>query len=136
LTSLPKPAQGLLLRPEIASFLVKISLTSKTGDKSDIVPLLAYLQFSIGQILFSGVCINRAFSGSRKTRAGWCPTFNDNYPKPEYSDADFLMDRIVGAVDRGDLFGPELHNGLIGSRRPQTAGQQKMDQEVKHDGFH
>ncbi len=30
LTSLPKPAQELFLRPEIASFLVKISFTSKS----------------------------------------------------------------------------------------------------------
>jgi hypothetical protein len=35
------------------------------------------------------------------------------------------MDRIAGSVDRGDLFGPELHNGLIGSRWPQTAEKQK-----------
>jgi len=35
LTSLPKPAQGMLLRPEIAIFLMKISFLSKTFDKSD-----------------------------------------------------------------------------------------------------
>jgi len=40
LTSLPKPAQRVLLRPEIASFLVKISSTSKTCDMSDICDLL------------------------------------------------------------------------------------------------
>jgi hypothetical protein len=42
-----------------------------------------------------------------------------------YLGADFLMDRIAGSVDRGDLFGPELHSGLIGSRRSQTEEQQK-----------
>ncbi len=32
---MPKPAQGLLLRPEIASIQVKISSTFKTFDMSD-----------------------------------------------------------------------------------------------------
>ena len=35
LTRLSKSAQGLLLKPEIASFLVKISSPSKVGDMSD-----------------------------------------------------------------------------------------------------
>ena len=35
MTSLPKPAQGLLLRPEIASIQVKISADLRTYDKSD-----------------------------------------------------------------------------------------------------
>jgi hypothetical protein len=40
--------------PEIANQKVKISAISKTLNKSDILALIAYLQFSIGQIHFGG----------------------------------------------------------------------------------
>jgi len=43
-----------LMIPKIANQKVKISFCSKTLDKSDILALIAYLQLSIGQILFQG----------------------------------------------------------------------------------
>jgi len=45
LTNLLKPTQRLFLRPEIASFLVKISSTSKTcnmSDRSELGPDYSY----------------------------------------------------------------------------------------------
>ena len=42
---------------EIAIQKMKISSISKTTDMSDILALIAYVQFSIGQILFAGVCL-------------------------------------------------------------------------------